>query len=157
MIAALYPNFVAFSTYLWSENLYTVLLLTGLLLVVRGQYSKGFGLPVVAGMAFGLGALTREASLLAAGEDEIVKKLGEAGIALARVVYDEWIPMHNKFALVEAGADRSVIFGSFNWSRPSQRYNHEIGVIAHDLELFSAFADRWDVLAEQVRVHEGAQ
>ena len=59
--------------------------------------------------------------------------------------------------LVDAGADRSVIFGSFNWSRPSQRYNHEIGVIAHDLELFSAFADRWDVLAEQVRVHEGAQ
>ena len=87
----------------------------------------------------------------------LVKKLGEAGIALARVVYDEWIPMHNKFALVEAGADRSVIFGSFNWSRPSQRYNHEIGVIAHDLELFSAFADRWDVLAKQVRVHEGAQ
>ena len=83
--------------------------------------------------------------------------LGKAGIALARVVYDEWIPMHNKFALVEAGADRSVIFGSFNWSRPSQRYNHEIGVIAHDLELFSAFAVRWDVLAEQVRVHEGAQ
>ena len=31
MIAALYPNFVAFSTYLWSENLYTVLLLSGLL------------------------------------------------------------------------------------------------------------------------------
>jgi 4-amino-4-deoxy-L-arabinose transferase-like glycosyltransferase len=67
LIAALYPNFVAFSTYLWSENLYTVFLLGGLLTAVRSQHSLGFGLPVVAGVIFGLGALTREASLLAAG------------------------------------------------------------------------------------------
>lgn len=86
----------------------------------------------------------------------LLEKLAEAGIALSRVVYDEWIPMHNKFALVEAGADRSVIFGSFNWSKRSQVYNHEIGVIARDAELFAAFADRWDVLAEQVRVHDAA-
>jgi phosphatidylserine/phosphatidylglycerophosphate/cardiolipin synthase-like enzyme len=87
----------------------------------------------------------------------LVTRLGEAGISLARVVYDEWIPMHNKFALVESEAERSVIFGSFNWSRPSQRYNHEVGVIARDKELFSAFADRWDVLAEQVRLHDSSK
>jgi len=82
---------------------------------------------------------------------DLERKLAQAGIAVARVVYHEWIPMHNKFVLVEAGMKRSVIFGSFNWSRPSQRYNHEIGVIAGDSELFSAFANRWNVLAEQAR------
>ena len=81
----------------------------------------------------------------------LVSKLREAGVDFARVVYDEWIPMHNKFALVETETDRRVIFGSFNWTRPSQRYNHEIGVIAEDAELFLAFAERWDVLADQVQ------
>jgi phosphatidylserine/phosphatidylglycerophosphate/cardiolipin synthase-like enzyme len=88
---------------------------------------------------------------------ELVARLGDAGISLSRVVYDEWVPMHNKFALVESEGCRSVVFGSFNWSRPSQRYNHEIGVIARDPELFSAFADRWEVLAEQVRLHDSSK
>ena len=81
----------------------------------------------------------------------LVEKLRQAGVRFARVVYDEWIPMHNKFALVESKMGRNVIFGSFNWSRPSQRYNHELGVIADDPELFSAFAERWEVLETQVR------
>ena len=85
------------------------------------------------------------------------KRLSAAGVVLERVVYDEWIPMHNKFALVESGSERSVIFGSFNWSRPSQRYNHEIGVIARDRELFGAFAARWEVLAKQARIHGSAK
>jgi phosphatidylserine/phosphatidylglycerophosphate/cardiolipin synthase-like enzyme len=84
----------------------------------------------------------------------LVAKLREAGARFERVVYDEWIPMHNKFALVESEIGNRVIFGSFNWSRPSQRYNQEIGVIADDPELFSAFAGRWDVLADQVRKHD---
>jgi phosphatidylserine/phosphatidylglycerophosphate/cardiolipin synthase-like enzyme len=88
----------------------------------------------------------------------LVSKLRTAGVRFARVVYDEWIPMHLKFALVESKAEheseRKVIFGSFNWSRPSQWYNHEIGVIADDPELFSAFAGRWDVLMDQVGKHD---
>ena len=87
----------------------------------------------------------------------LISRLGEAGISLARVVYDEWIPMHNKFALVESDGECSVVFGSFNWSRPSQRYNHEIGVIARDPELFATFAERWAVLAEQVRLRDSSK
>ena len=81
----------------------------------------------------------------------LVEKLQRAGVRFARVVYDEWFPMHNKFALVESNRGCHVIFGSFNWSRPSQRYNHEIGVIADDPGLFSAFAERWEILEAQVK------
>ena len=38
--------------------------------------------------------------------------------------------MHNKFALVETNAERSVVFGSLNWSRNSQRFNREIAFVA---------------------------
>jgi len=64
LIAAVYPNLVAFSHYLWSENLYTVLLLGGLLIVVRGQNTRGVFHATAAGLVFGLGALTRETALL---------------------------------------------------------------------------------------------
>jgi phosphatidylserine/phosphatidylglycerophosphate/cardiolipin synthase-like enzyme len=75
------------------------------------------------------------------------QRLAAAGIPIRRVLHaDEWIPMHNKFALVEANACRSVIFGSYNWSEPSRRLNREIGVIARDAALFDAFAARWEDL-----------
>ena len=63
-LAAVYPNLVAFSHYLWSENLYAVTLLSGLLIVVRSQRRRGLAHAAAAGLAFGIGALTREAALL---------------------------------------------------------------------------------------------
>ena len=42
---------------------------------------------------------------------------------------------------------KATIFGSFNWSEPSYRFNREIGVATEDPLLFKAFADRWDQLA----------
>jgi phosphatidylserine/phosphatidylglycerophosphate/cardiolipin synthase-like enzyme len=75
------------------------------------------------------------------------RKLTEAGISVRRLLYETWIPMHNKFALVEGPRVRSTIFGSFNWSEPSYRLNREIGVVTEDPLLFKAFAERWDQLS----------
>lgn len=79
------------------------------------------------------------------------QRLTHAGISVRRVVGDEWIPMHNKFALVETSRLKSTIFGSFNWSEPSYRFNREIGVVAEDPALFEAFAARWDRLVADAR------
>jgi phosphatidylserine/phosphatidylglycerophosphate/cardiolipin synthase-like enzyme len=77
---------------------------------------------------------------------EMERSLSAVGIPIRRLSYPQWLPMHNKFALVESGDERSLIFGSFNWSEPSRRLNREIGVITPDPELFAAFASRWDQL-----------
>jgi phosphatidylserine/phosphatidylglycerophosphate/cardiolipin synthase-like enzyme len=75
------------------------------------------------------------------------RRLAAAGIPIRRVLHaGEWIPMHNKFALVETREGRWVIFGSFNWSEPSRRLNREVGVVARDPALYDAFAARWKAL-----------
>jgi phosphatidylserine/phosphatidylglycerophosphate/cardiolipin synthase-like enzyme len=78
---------------------------------------------------------------------EVEQRLTHAGISVRRLVADEWIPMHDKFALVESSKQKSTIFGSFNWSEPSYRFNREIAVATEDPLLFQAFAERWDQLA----------
>jgi phosphatidylserine/phosphatidylglycerophosphate/cardiolipin synthase-like enzyme len=78
---------------------------------------------------------------------EVEQRLIRAGISVHRVIDDEWIPMHNKFALVEAPSMQATVFGSFNWSEPSYRFNREIGVSTEDPLLFKAFADRWEQLS----------
>jgi phosphatidylserine/phosphatidylglycerophosphate/cardiolipin synthase-like enzyme len=78
---------------------------------------------------------------------EVEQRLAHAGISVRRLGADERIPMHNKFALVESANSTSTIFGSFNWSEPSYRFNREIGVSTEDPLLFKAFADRWNQLA----------
>ena len=75
------------------------------------------------------------------------RKLSEAGIPVRRLIYESWIPMHNKFAFVEGPGVRSTIFGSFNRSEPSYRLNREIGVVTEDPLLFKVFAERWDQLS----------
>ena len=80
---------------------------------------------------------------------EAEQRLTHAGISLRRLRADEWIPMHDKFALVENSSLKATIFGSFNWSEPSYRFNREIGVSTEDPLLFKAFADRWDQLAAE--------
>jgi phosphatidylserine/phosphatidylglycerophosphate/cardiolipin synthase-like enzyme len=78
---------------------------------------------------------------------EAERRLTHAGISVRRLKANEWIPMHNKFVLVEASALKTTIFGSFNWSEPSYRLNREIGVSTEDPLLFKVFADRWEQLA----------
>ena len=79
------------------------------------------------------------------------QRLAAAGIPVRRVLHPEGLPMHDKFLLVEAPDQRWVVFGSFNWSEPSRRFNREIAVIARDPALWGAFAARWQALTMQAR------
>ncbi len=78
------------------------------------------------------------------------RRLSAAGISIRRVAHPQGLPMHAKFALVEAPGRRCVIFGSFNWTEPSRRFNREIGAICADAKLFDAFAERWGALEGQL-------
>jgi hypothetical protein len=63
-LAALYPNFVAYSHYLWSETLFSLLVVSGLagvVAVARRPVSKwGWAAPAALGLVFGVAGLTRE-------------------------------------------------------------------------------------------------
>ena len=78
---------------------------------------------------------------------EVEGMLTQAGISFRRVTDPEGLPMHNKFVLAEKGSQRWVMFGSFNWTSRSDRFNHEIGAISTNEHLYKAFASRWEVLA----------
>jgi phosphatidylserine/phosphatidylglycerophosphate/cardiolipin synthase-like enzyme len=80
---------------------------------------------------------------------ETERRLTHAGISVRRLKADEWVPMHNKFVLIERSELKTTIFGSFNWSEPSYRFNREIGISTEDPLLFEIFADRWDQLAAE--------
>jgi len=72
------------------------------------------------------------------------RQLAGAGAAIQRIGDGEhWTPMHDKFALVETPTTRRSIFGSFNWSEPSRRFNREIGIVSDDEPLFEALLERW--------------
>ncbi len=59
-LAALYPNLIAFSHYLWSETLFVLLLLLGLFALTRSRRGPpGVGDALLGGVALGLCALTR--------------------------------------------------------------------------------------------------
>lgn len=67
-IAALYPTFVAFSHYFWSESLFALLVTLALsTAVLAEQRRSSLGLVLFAGALFGLSALTREVGLVIAG------------------------------------------------------------------------------------------
>lgn len=70
-------------------------------------------------------------------------RLRNAGVDVRRAVDTEGLPMHAKFALIDSPDERLVIFGSFNWTSPSQRTNFEIGATSSDPKLIDAFEGRW--------------
>ena len=84
------------------------------------------------------------------------RRLAAAGISVRRVLHPEGLPMHDKFLLIEAPEQRQVVFGSFNWSEPSRRFNREIGAIARDPALYAAFAARWQVLRAHAEAPQAA-
>jgi phosphatidylserine/phosphatidylglycerophosphate/cardiolipin synthase-like enzyme len=79
----------------------------------------------------------------------VEQRLASAGVSFRRVRNPEHLPMHLKFVLVEDRDEAWAIFGSFNWTKPSFRLNHEIAAISSDTALFQAFARRWDVLESE--------
>jgi phosphatidylserine/phosphatidylglycerophosphate/cardiolipin synthase-like enzyme len=76
----------------------------------------------------------------------IQDRLAGEGISIRRVRRKDDLPMHDKFALVEEAARRSVLFGSFNWSESSLRYNRELSIVSREPKLFETFAARWESL-----------
>jgi arylsulfatase A-like enzyme/4-amino-4-deoxy-L-arabinose transferase-like glycosyltransferase len=58
-ICALYPNLVAFTHYLWSETLFSFLLLAALFCLTRREDPPRLGDAALAGLLLGLAALTR--------------------------------------------------------------------------------------------------
>jgi phosphatidylserine/phosphatidylglycerophosphate/cardiolipin synthase-like enzyme len=80
---------------------------------------------------------------------QVEQRLASAGIRFRRIMNSEHLPMHLKFVLVEDNGKAWSIFGSFNWTKPSFRLNHEIAAISSDTALFQAFARRWDVLRNE--------
>ena len=84
------------------------------------------------------------------------QRLIAAGIPVQRVLHPEGLPMHDKFMLIEAPRERCVIFGSFNWSERSRRFNREIGVVARAPALAEAFSKRWEALRTQADAPQGA-
>jgi hypothetical protein len=80
---------------------------------------------------------------------QIVRQLSASGARIQRIGDGEcWIPMHDKFALVETRTERRSVFGSFNWSEPSRRFNREIGVVSGDPQLFEVLEERWCELGQ---------
>lgn len=58
-ICALYPTLIAFTHYLWSETLFTFLLVLGVWVLTRGDRAHDARAAAAAGAVFGLAALTR--------------------------------------------------------------------------------------------------
>lgn len=83
----------------------------------------------------------------------VEQRFHDAGVAFARLGAIDAVPMHLKFVLAEDGAERWLAFGSFNWSVPSMRRNHEIAVFSSNRCLFDAFAARWDALQRTLKPH----
>lgn len=87
MLAALYPTFVAYSHYLWSETLFLLLVTSGLAGAVAARRRGSVGLALAGGIAFGLSGLTREVGLVigaAAALWWVWASPGERGRACAR-------------------------------------------------------------------------
>ena len=67
LVAALYPTFVAFSNFIWSETLFLLLLTAALWSAVCVERTRRFAWVVVSGLLFGAAGLTREVAILIAG------------------------------------------------------------------------------------------
>ena len=65
-LAAIYPTFIAYSHYLWSENLFALLITAALAALVANARRGRVVQAVAAGLLFGAAALTREIALPAA-------------------------------------------------------------------------------------------
>ena len=79
--------------------------------------------------------------------EKAAKQLRAAGAILIRLGDGRQVPMHHKFALLEAGGERLVCFGSWNWTARSSYLNHEISAMSNDACLYNQFDQRWQGLA----------
>jgi 4-amino-4-deoxy-L-arabinose transferase-like glycosyltransferase len=87
-IAALYPTFIAYSHFLWSETLFALLVTSALAALVSMERRRSSGLASLSGLLFGAAALTREIALPVAGAGVlwalVAARPGERRAAAAR-------------------------------------------------------------------------
>ena len=79
----------------------------------------------------------------------VLKELADAGITIYSADKErEWTPMHDKFMLIEEENKKRCVFGSFNWSEPSRRFNREIGIESSETSLVEQLEQRWSALLQ---------
>ncbi|MFK7913831.1 MAG: phosphatidylserine/phosphatidylglycerophosphate/cardiolipin synthase family protein [Pseudomonadales bacterium] len=102
-----------------------------------------------------LGALGRGAEVVIAAEasqrrspGSLLQQLASAGARVQRIVADPecWIPMHCKFVLIDSGAARTSVVGSFNWNQRSRWLNRELALVSDSPTLYAALDARWHEL-----------
>jgi phosphatidylserine/phosphatidylglycerophosphate/cardiolipin synthase-like enzyme len=81
----------------------------------------------------------------------VEKQMMANGIAFIRYVHPQGLPMHNKFMLIDSPQRQVLTFGSMNLSVRSLHANHELLVVAEDLDLYHAFRQRWEELLLQAK------
>ncbi len=67
LLVATYPTLIGFSHYLWSMNLFALLITLALAGIVLGERVESYTLAALTGLVFGVAALTRETGLAVAG------------------------------------------------------------------------------------------
>ncbi len=76
--------------------------------------------------------------------------LVDAGVTVVRAPRAQpWVPMHIKALLIEEGAARTAVYGSYNWTAPSMWLNHEVAVVTTDADVYKALARRWAKIAQR--------
>ena len=145
-LAALYPNFIAFSHYLWGEVLYLFLVASALALLARAGARPAWPSALAAGGLLGLAALTREVGVVfpvvAAAwivwtqRQQLRSALAGAGALLAgvAVVLAPWVVTLNTgvddFAWVTRTANMNLYIGNTgpvrledgSWIGPNRHY-----------------------------------
>lgn len=127
-LCALYPNLIAFSTYLWSEPLFIVCLLGALVCLARPDRPPDTTAAVAAGVLLGLATLTRAAGLymtpLLAGwllwahplARPRAVRAGAIVVAVAALVIVPWsirnTLLHDGLVLVETNASYNLWRGN---------------------------------------------
>ena len=132
---ALYPNFIAFSHFLWSEPLYLFWLALAVALLIPGKGPASWGRVAGAGALLGASALTKEAGVvflpLAAGwvawkswRPQPMAAAGRAGCLLvaAALVLAPWVAHINRPDLPPALITRTGGMNLFIGNHPISRY-----------------------------------
>ena len=74
-----------------------------------------------------------------------VERLARAGVPVAVDMTDHH--MHHKFAIFDR---KTVLTGSYNWTRSAAKYNHENILISNDVRVIEPYQDKFDELWKEL-------
>jgi phosphatidylserine/phosphatidylglycerophosphate/cardiolipin synthase-like enzyme len=78
-----------------------------------------------------------------------IDRLAKAGIAVK--MDNTSNHMHHKFMVVD---DRSLLTGSYNWTRSAARYNHENIVLIHETGVVRSFLKEFERLWKEMNWYQ---